>query len=291
MSDGKTPGERAPAEAVRRVAIVEMKGTEPRRREDSVAVEEPLEIRVVVEEQGRRVRHPVAITMRTPGHDFELAAGFLFSEGVLRGSRSVWRIGYCETPGSSESEGNIVEVFLAPGTTFDAARSSRQVYTTSSCGVCGRGSLEQLWTVRPERPVGATTFEAETLRALPERLRAAQRVFGETGGLHAAALCDRTGELETLREDVGRHNAVDKLVGRRLLDRRLPASERLLLVSGRASFELVQKAIMAGIPAMAAVGAPSSLAVSAAQEYGLTLVGFLDQERFNVYSGHQRIVA
>ncbi len=290
MSDEKTPIERAPAEAVRRVSIVEMKGGEPDRRDDLVAVEEPLEIRVVVEEEGRRRRHAVAITMRTPGHDFELAAGFLFSEGVVRGSESVWRIAYCETPDSSSSEGNIVEVFLAPGTTYDAARSSRQVYTTSSCGVCGRGSLDLLWTVHPERPQGEVTFEAELLRTLPARLRAAQRVFGETGGLHAAALCDPAGELEILREDVGRHNAVDKLVGRRLLDKRLPVSDRLLLVSGRASFELVQKAIMAGIPAMAAVGAPSSLAVSAAEEFGLTLVGFLDRQRFNVYSGPERII-
>ncbi len=283
------PRDRAPAEAVRRLSIREVRDTEARRRDDAVAVEEPLEIRVVVESEGRRERHAVAITMRTPGHDEELAAGFLLSEGIVEGAESIWRIAHCSTPDTPESEGNILEVHLAPGSTFDAERSSRQVYTTSSCGVCGRGSLELLWAACPARPGGATTLEPDWLRGLPERLRTEQRVFGETGGLHAAAICEPNGALELLREDVGRHNAVDKLVGRRLLDRELPASDRLLLVSGRASFELVQKAIIAGLPALAAVGAPSSLAVSAAEEFGMTLIGFLDAQRFNVYTGVERI--
>ncbi len=289
MTERRGGADRAPAETVSRTSVLELTRGQARRRDDLVAVEEPLEIRVVEEREGRRERHPVAITMRTPGHDFELAAGFLFSEGVLAGRRSLWRIAYCPSPERPESEGNIVEVHLAPGTPFDAGRSSRHVYTTSSCGVCGRGSLELLWTASPDRPHGGSNFEAGVLRALPERLEGAQRVFGETGGLHAAALCTAGGDIELLREDVGRHNAVDKVVGRLLLADRLPGSDRLLLVSGRASFELVQKAIMAGIPALAAVGAPSSLAVSAAKEFGLTLVGFLGRRRFNVYAGPERI--
>lgn len=289
MSEPKGGGERAPAQAVSRTSVVEVKDGPPVRRDDLVAVEEPLEIRVVAERAGDRQRHPVAITMRTPGHDFELAAGFLFSESVLEGLGALWRIAYCESPETPESDGNIVEVHLAPGAAFDPRRSSRQVYTTSSCGICGRGSLELLWTARPERPRGDVGFAGPVLRSLPERLEGAQRVFGETGGLHAAALCDPEGEIELLREDVGRHNAVDKLVGNLLLAGRLPGSDRLLLVSGRASFELVQKAIMAGVPALAAVGAPSSLAVAAAAEFGLTLIGFLDRNRFNVYAGNERI--
>ncbi len=289
MSEARRGKDRAPAEAVSEVSILEVTAGESRRRDDLLAVEEPLEIRVVVESDGQRQRHPVAITMRTPGHDLELAAGFLLSEGVVAGRDSIWRVAHCATPESPESEGNIVEAHLTVGTDFDAERSSRQVYTTSSCGVCGRGSLELLWTVRPERPRGEAVFGSALLRALPDRLERAQRVFGATGGLHAAALCGADGEIELLREDVGRHNAVDKVVGHLLLEDRLPASEHLLLVSGRASFELVQKAIIAGMAALAAVGAPSSLAVAAAEEYGLTLVGFLDRRRFNVYSGGERI--
>jgi len=283
------PDARSLAEAVRKTSIVEVTQTERRVQDDFVAVEEPLEVRVVAESDGRRQKHSVAITMRTPGHDFELAAGFLLSEGVVSGGDSIWRIAHCQSTDRPDSQGNIVEVELAPGSAFDPARASRNVYTTSSCGVCGRGSLELLWTARPERPGGRLELTAANLRGLPERLRDAQEAFGKTGGLHAAALCDADGDIELLREDVGRHNAVDKVVGNFLLDGRLPVAGRLLLVSGRASFELVQKAVMAGIPALAAVGAPSSLAISAAQEYGLTLVGFLDQRRFNIYSGRERL--
>ena len=275
------------AASVHKTSVVERSGAE---RDDLVAVEEPLEIRVASELEGRRSRDPVAITMRTPGHDFELAAGFLYSEAVVTDRPSIWRVAYCETPEQQESEGNIVEVHLAPGTAFDRSRASRQVYTTSSCGVCGRGSLELLWTAQPERPEGdELALTAEMLCELPARLEAAQAVFGQTGGLHAAAVCTAEGELELLREDVGRHNAVDKLVGRLLLDDALPGSNRLLLVSGRASFELVQKAVMAGIPALAAVGAPSSLAISAAERFGLTLIGFLSESRYNVYTGRERV--
>lgn len=276
------------AAAVERVSILEVDEEGRRRREDRLAVEEPLEIRVVTERDGRRERHPVAITMRTPGHDLELAAGFLHAEGVVRERRSIWRIAHCETA-EQDAAGNVVEAHLAPGVDFDPERFSRNVYTTSSCGVCGRGSLELLWAAAPARPRGELRLAPAALRSLPRRLARSQRVFSETGGLHAAALCDAGGDIELLREDVGRHNAVDKLVGSLLMGDRLPASDRLLLVSGRASFELVQKAVLAGIPAMVAVGAPSSLAVATAEELGMTLVGFLGEHRFNVYAGAERV--
>lgn len=256
-------------------------------RPDLLAVEEPLEIRVVPEVAGRRRRHSLAVTMRTPGHDFELAAGFLLSEGVVGGKDGIWHVAYCqETP---EAQRNVVEVMLAPSVPFDPARFSRNVYTTSSCGVCGKTSIDLVQAVCPRRPAGNARFQRDLLPRLPAVLREAQAVFSHTGGLHAAGLFDPEGRLLLLREDVGRHNAVDKVIGALLLEGALPASDRLLLVSGRASFELVQKALMAGIPALAAVGAPSSLAVELAGDLGLTLVGFLSERRFNVYAGEERI--
>ncbi len=276
-----------PGAAVRR-PVLSVAGGERRRRSDLVAAEEPLEVRVVAEEGGRRVKHPVAVTMRTPGHDFELAAGFLLTEGVLAGADAIWKIAHCDT-GPVESAGNVVEVFLAPGVAFDPARFSRNVYTTSSCGVCGKTSLELLRAVCPAPPRGEFRVGAGTLAALPAKLRQAQPVFERTGGLHAAGLFDPEGELLLLREDVGRHNALDKVIGTLLLEDSLPASDTLVLVSGRASFELVQKALVAGIPALVAVGAPSSLAVETARELGMTLVGFLRDETFNVYAGEERV--
>jgi FdhD protein len=260
-------------------------------RSDLLAVEEPLEVRVVVEEAGRRRRHPIAVTMRTPGHDFELAVGFLHGEGALAGRSLVAGVDYC-SDGAAEEARNVVEVTLAPGADFDPGRFSRNVYTSSSCGICGRGSLE---LVRAALPAKATITPAEPrldagmLLALPGRLAAAQATFAATGGLHAAALFDAAGVLELVREDVGRHNAVDKVVGARLLAGRLPAPDRLLLVSGRASFELVQKAVLAGLPVLAAVGAASSLAVELARDNGMTLIGFLRDGRFNVYAGEGRL--
>jgi FdhD protein len=226
--------------------------------------------------------------MRTPGHDFELAAGFLFSEGVVEEATAIWRIDYCED-GAQTEERNIVEVFLTPGVAFDPQRYSRNVYTTSSCGVCGKTSIDMVRSTCAALSQDELVVEASRLTRLHESLLAAQPVFQRTGGLHAAALFDREGDLHRLREDVGRHNALDKLVGSSLLERSLPASDRLLLVSGRASFELVQKAAMAGIPLLAAVGAPSSLAVELAREVDMTLVAFLKADRFNVYSGARRI--
>jgi FdhD protein len=228
--------------------------------------------------------------MRTPGHDEELALGFLFTEGVLQDPAQVAATGHC--PGArGAAAGNVVNVTLRPDVPFDVERLSRNVYTTSSCGICGKASLELIRIACPRRPEGDSRWDPVRLGALADGVREAQTVFASTGGLHAAALFDPRGRLLVLREDVGRHNAVDKVVGSRFRDPGLPASDTLLWVSGRASFELVQKAAVAGIPSLASVGAPSSLGVDAAREFGMTLVGFLRDGRFNVYTGAERIVA
>ncbi|MCX4917996.1 formate dehydrogenase accessory sulfurtransferase FdhD [Streptomyces sp. NBC_00687] len=258
-------------------------------RPDTLVAEEPLEIRL----NGK----PLAITMRTPGDDFALAAGFLVSEGVLGAAEELQNIVYCAgaTVDGSNSY-NVVDVRTAPGVVIPDITLERNVYTTSSCGLCGKASLDAVrttarWPV--DDTAGDTTppvrLEPELLARLPDRLRAAQQVFDRTGGLHAAALFTEDGELVDVREDVGRHNAVDKLVGRALQNGTLPLSRTVLLVSGRASFELAQKAVMAGIPVLAAVSAPSSLAVDLAAETGLTLVGFLRGSNMNVYAGGHRI--
>ncbi len=257
-------------------------------RVDELATEEPLEVRVAYFQAGVERRRSVAVTMRTPGNDFELAAGFLYSEGVISGPEAIDHIAYC-TDVEGPQMYNVVTVHLRPGVSFDPERLSRNVYTTSSCGVCGKTSLELVRTVCPNHPVGNFRLRPEVLRQLPEALAKAQPVFARTGGLHASALFDADGKLLLAREDVGRHNAMDKLIGALLLAGKLPAANTVVLVSGRASFELVQKAVMAGIPVLAAVGAPSSLAVELAREFGLTLIGFLRGDRFNVYSGAWRI--
>ncbi|MGO4751252.1 formate dehydrogenase accessory sulfurtransferase FdhD, partial [Streptomyces sp. 2MCAF27] len=251
-----------------------------------LVAEEPLEIRL----NGK----PLAITMRTPGDDFALAAGFLVSEGVLGRADELANIVYCAGATADGSNTyNVVDVKLAPGVPVPDITLERNVYTTSSCGLCGKASLDAVRTTA-RWPVGddenaPVRIEPETLASLPDRLRAAQRVFDRTGGLHAAALFTPEGELLDVREDVGRHNAVDKLVGRALQQGLLPLSGAVLLVSGRASFELAQKAVMAGIPVLAAVSAPSSLAVDLAAETGLTLVGFLRGASMNVYAGEHRL--
>jgi FdhD protein len=286
MAESKRPP--APPGATVKTPILDVSG-EAQHRVDLVAAEEPLEIRVVAGHEGGRKAHSIAVTMRTPGHDFELAAGFLFSEGVLANRRQLWRLARCKDA-SEEAADNIVEAHLAPGVDFDAQRFSRHVYTTSSCGICGKASIERLNEACPERPRGEYRLNSEVIRSLPKRMSEMQTVFARTGGLHAAGLFDPRGAPGPLREDVGRHNAVDKLIGASFLDGGLPLSESVLLVSGRASFELVQKALMAGIPALLAVGAPSSLAVATAQEFGMTLVGFLKADGFNVYSGEERVL-
>ena len=256
---------------------------------DVLAVEEPLEIRLHVEHDGRLVRRAVSVTMRTPGDDAELAAGFLFTEGIVRSRQAIADIRHCG-PANAAGAGNTIRVELVPGTPVDFARLERHTYTTSSCGVCGKTSIEALeatscFALAADEPI----VDATLIHRLPVLLREAQRVFDRTGGLHASALFDLDGGLTVLREDVGRHNAVDKVIGARLLADRLPARDAILLVSGRASFELVQKAVMAGIPVLAAVGAPSSLAVELAARAGLTLLGFVRDGRFNVYSGAARV--
>ncbi len=278
-----------------RMSMVDVRSDQLLRRVDELVTEEPMEVRVVAWRDGRWVPHPVTVTMRTPGDDFELAAGFLFTEGVVTDPHMIAHITYCTNPlayctdSDQLQKYNIVTVYLHRDVVFDAGRLSRHVYTTSSCGICGKASLELVRTVCDRRPVGAMQLSPDYFHSLPQALDRAQSLFHRTGGLHAAALFDADGQLLLLREDIGRHNAMDKLVGALFLNRRLPASDTVVLVSGRASFELVQKAIMAGIPVMAAVGAPSNLAVELAREYGMTLIGFLREGRFNVYAGHERL--
>ncbi|MBA9006119.1 FdhD protein [Actinomadura cellulosilytica] len=252
---------------------------EPIRRPDTLAVEEPLEIRV-----GGR---PLTVTMRTPGDDFDLVAGFLAAEGVIAGPGDVRAMRYC----ADTVEQNVLDVTLAAGVAPPDALAARAFQTTSACGVCGKQSIEALRTfARYDLAADAVRVDPRVLAGLPDRLRAAQRVFDRTGGLHAAGLFDASGELLAIREDVGRHNAVDKVVGWALRADLLPLTGRILMVSGRASFELAQKALQAGIPVLAAVSAPSSLAASLAEETQMTLVGFLRGESMNVYSGARRIM-
>jgi FdhD protein len=250
---------------------------------DLLAVEEPLEIRLGVGGAGRRRHRAVSVTMRTPGHDRELAVGFLFTEGIIAAREQILAVHACQ-------RGNVVRVDLRPGVTVDLGRLDRHFYTASSCGVCGKASLEAVRVAPHRRPHdGRPVVEAAVIQRLPETLRAAQNVFDRTGGLHAAALFDARGNLQGVREDVGRHNALDKLIGAAFLAGRTPLGDGVLLVSGRASFELVQKAAVAGIPVLAAVGAPSSLAVDLAREHGLTLLGFVRRDRLNLYTGAGRI--
>ncbi len=256
---------------------------------DSVAVEEPLELRLRYREGGADVVKGLAVTMRTPGDDPELAAGFLFTEGILRAPADLVAI---TREGRDEAEGNILVVALAPDVVIDTSRLERHFYTTSSCGICGKASLEAVrMAACPDLPREGLRIPAALLTLLPEMLAGGQPLFEHTGGLHAAALFDAAGRLQAVREDVGRHNAVDKLLGVQFLAGRMPLHDRILMVSGRAGLELVQKALMAGIPVMAAVGAPTSLAVRLARAFGMTLVGFLRDGRYNVYSGSWRLTA
>jgi FdhD protein len=271
---------------VERVRVLDVRSGESVAREDEAAAEEPLEIRVIPGPDSSAYR--IAVTMRTPGSDFELAAGFLVSEGLLTSPDDVARIAYCTDPGEPQQH-NIVNVLLADGVRFDRERFRRNVYTTSSCGICGKAAIEQVQAAVRHSPVGNFCIPSELLTSLPTRIAPAQRIFDRTGGLHAAALFRPDGVLLLLREDVGRHNAVDKVVGNRFLGRDLPDSNTVLLVSGRAGFELVQKAAVAGIPFLAAIGAPSTLAIALAKEQGMTLVGFLREGRFNLYCGEGRV--
>lgn len=294
-----------------KIAIEKMTGKTLSPMQDSVAVEEPLEIQLGYGPAGERAVKSITVTMRTPGNDSELAAGFLLTEGVVRDAADIVSILNPLEEGSGvdleaeeeasasdagsilprSSRMNVVRVELALDVVVNLSTLERNFYTTSSCGICGKASLLALRSVCPPRYTNNFSIRAEVLHALPERLRSAQQVFEQTGGLHGAGLFDVNGELLMLREDVGRHNAVDKLLGNQFLADLTPMHDKLLLLSGRASFELLQKAVMAGLPMVAAVGAPSSLAVQVAREFDVILVGFLRNNRFNIYHGADRVYA
>lgn len=253
-------------------------------RHDAVAVEEPLEIRLTLGPHGGRGR-PIAVTMRTPGHDEDLAVGFLHGEGILRSPGDLHAVRSCG------SAGNVVQVVLREGLGVDAARVERNFYTSSSCGLCGKASIEAALSAVPltRVPAGRWRIGPHALVGLPQRMREAQATFAVTGGLHAAALFSPDGALRLLREDVGRHNALDKVIGASFRAGELPLRESIVVLSGRASFELLQKAMAAQVPLVAAIGAPSSLAVELAEAAGITLVGFLRSGTFNVYAHGERL--
>ncbi len=248
---------------------------------DVLAVEEPLEIRLTFMMGPERVERNLSVTMRTPGNDKELATGFLFTEGIIKKFNEVKSIDHYQE--------NIIRIELNNDVEFDFKKLERHFYTTSSCGVCGKTSIEAIKLVSGPRRQNKITYKSSLIYELPEILRKYQSVFEQTGGLHASAVFNPEGKLLISKEDVGRHNALDKLIGAAIIDDLLPLDNHLLLLSGRASFELLQKATMAGIPIVAAVGAPSSLAVELAKERGITLIGFLRENRFNVYCGRKNI--
>jgi FdhD protein len=266
--------------------------------DDLLAVEEPLEIRLGFRCEGKPTHRAISITMRTPGDDADLAAGFLFTEGILRSPDEILQIRHCGLKiGTSKGaidrasalNSNTIRVDLRDDVEVDLKRLERHFYTSSSCGVCGKSSIEAVGTGVKKSPETRFIVSRDVIHRLPAQLRSVQSVFDETGGLHASGLFSVDGRLDVICEDVGRHNALDKVIGRKFLAGEMSLSDRILMVSGRASFELVQKALMAGIPILAAVGAPSSLAVELAREFGMTLIGFVRDGRFNVYCGGERV--
>ncbi|MBC7466453.1 MAG: formate dehydrogenase accessory sulfurtransferase FdhD [Bdellovibrio sp.] len=259
---------------------------------DVLAVEEPLEIRLDFEKNNQREQKSISITMRTPGNDFELACGFLFTEGILTGPEDITEIKHCGPILKHLGHSNVVKITLEKNDKLNLKSLDRHFYTSSSCGVCGKTSIDALKTQNKYSQVNddqGAVFSKELIPLLPQKLRAAQDVFEATGGLHASAFFSTDGTLISLKEDVGRHNALDKIIGEAFLAKKLPLDQVLLLVSGRVSFELVQKASMAGIRTIAAVGAPSSLALELAREMNMTLIGFVREQRFNIYHGEWRI--
>jgi FdhD protein len=268
------------------IAIKKVNALAMSEADDMLAAEEPLEIRLEYGPEEARVQKSISVTMRTPGNDFELASGFLYTEGIIQKGSEITGIRHCN--GLNE---NVVKVMLDTSIAPDMGKLDRNFYTTSSCGVCGKSSIEAVRTTcNIPRSEDSLEISSAMLYSLPDILRQHQDVFESTGGLHASALFDMEGNLLLTREDVGRHNALDKLIGAALATNMLPLDKHILLLSGRASFELIQKAIMAGIKIVAAVGAPSSLAAQMAEENGMTLIGFLRGERFNIYSGTQRVL-
>lgn len=259
-------------------------------RADVVAIEEPLEIRLSQAVSDGRSERTLSITMRTPGQDEDLVLGFLFTEGLIRSAAEIWRM-FPTATRSSEAQGHTMVAELSDEVQIDWERLQRHFYVSSSCGVCGKASIEAVMQAAPEAPFPMLPrVEAAVITALPDRLREAQRLFRETGGIHACGVFDAAGGMQVVREDVGRHNAADKAIGALLRNDELRRDLLIGVLSGRASFELVQKFFMAGVPILVAVGAPSSLAVSLAEEAGMTLIGFTASDHFNVYSGRQRVM-
>ncbi len=277
--------------SIKRLQVIKLSEAESTAALDALAIEEPLEIRLEYGLHGERKAQNISVTMLTPGHDAELAAGFLFTEGIIKSKEDVSSVEHCFIACAENME-NVIQVSLREGITPNLRNTERNFYTTSSCGVCGKGSIGAIRTVSAfTQERDELSINAEILYGLPDILRQHQRVFADTGGLHASALFSKTGELLLVREDVGRHNALDKLIGASMKENWLPLCETILLLSGRASFELVQKAVMAGINIIASVGAPSTLAVELAEEFNITLAGFLRQNRFNIYSAAHRILS
>ena len=276
---------------IKYVPIIKVSQGESTETSDTLVIEEPLEIRLEFGQPGERKVQNVSVTMRTPGHDEELATGFLFTEGIIKNPEDIATVDYCFIS-CAENKENVIQVGLNEVIMPYLQNTERNFYTTSSCGVCGKGSINAIKTVSifSQQKDEQFTVKADLLYQLPDILRRHQAVFADTGGLHASALFSKTGELLIVREDVGRHNALDKLIGCALNRNWLPLDENILLLSGRASFELVQKAAMAGIIIIASVGAPSSLAVELAEEFNITLAGFLRNRRFNIYTAAHRIL-
>ena len=279
------------ASGIRHFAIDRVEAGDASPVDDAIAVEEPLEIRLAYSRpDGKRGERSISITMRTPGNDEELAAGFLFTEGIVHDAADIVRIGPYGAPATNGLI-NVVRVSLAESVDVDLDRLERHFYTSSSCGVCGKSSLEAV-AVQGRYDINEADFElgADLLGALPAALRSQQATFEATGGLHASGLFDSNGQIVRVREDVGRHNALDKLIGNALMQGLVPLSSYGVIVSGRASFELLQKAMMAGLPMVAAVGAPSSLAIELARQFDMTLAGFVKPDLFNLYARSDRIV-
>jgi FdhD protein len=276
--------------SIKRVAVIKVKDLESVDTFDALAIEEPLEIRLEYGLAGDRMVQNISVTMRTPGHDAELASGFLFTEGIVRNLADIANIDHCFIA-CAENKENVIQVSLKEGVMPHLQNTERNFYTTSSCGVCGKGSINAIRTVSNfSQTKDDFQIDSELLYQLPDILSRHQAVFADTGGLHASALFSRDRNLLLVREDVGRHNALDKLIGAALGKNWLPLNKSILLLSGRASFELVQKAAMAGINIIASVGAPSSLAVQLAEEFNITLAGFLRNQRFNIYTAAHRIL-
>ncbi len=269
---------------VKRYSVKRITNLQPERLIDTVAVEVPLAIHVSYWNKDSRTTGNLAVTMRTPGADSELAAGLLLTEGVVHHTRDL----ECIRPLGVEPSDEILAE-LAKGVDFEAWRQSRHGFVSSSCGVCGKASLDQVVQTAPPLPADSTRISAELLQSLPALLLAHQQTFAQTGGVHAAALISHSGEVHSIFEDIGRHNALDKLIGSALLEDRLPLSQNIVFLSSRSSFELIQKAAMAGAPVLATVGGPSSLAIDTARQLGLTLIGFVREGRFTVYSGEWRL--